>query len=302
MARYFRDMLAQRQRNAQTLLCVGLDPLVEKIPKTMRWAKWWQRLFTMRIFPNFIRIFAHMAAVVDRTARYTSLFKPQVAHYEEVFLGTLGLYFLARYIRRCYPDIPVFLDCKRGDIDRTQRCYGNAWLGMFDFDGMNFSPYMGKSCMAALYDPKRPGKALVGLCYTSNLDAREVQDLHLENGKFLWEQIAESIRHWSEEIGCRHDVGLVMAAAYFLDKEKKVVYDKHLKRLRELHGDFFWLLIPGIGTQGGVIKATVEAAYYGPGSMAINSSSGVCFAEDPGVAASRTSEDILAAFSGRSIG
>lgn len=284
MDRNFREMLAKRQIETNSLVCVGLDPLVEKIPKRMRWAKWWQKILIWPIWPNFIRIFVHMAAVADRTAEHASMFKPQAAHYEAVFLGTLGLYMLARYIRRNYPDIPVFLDCKRGDIERTQGCYGNAWLDLFGFDGMNFSPYMGSSCLSALYNPKRKGKALVSLCYTSNSDAREVQDLKLADGSFLWEQMALFILHWAKKADCLENAGLVMAAAYRPTKTSPA-YTHHLESVRELVGNQLWFLIPGIGTQGGEEEETVRAAYRGPGSIAVNSSSKICFADDPGAEA-----------------
>jgi orotidine-5'-phosphate decarboxylase len=78
---------------------------------------------------------------------------------------------------------------------------------------MNFSPYMGKDCMAQLADKNNPGRAIVGLCYTSNKSAREVQDIKLADGRCYWEFIAERTLAWAEELGIVNDAGLVMAAA-----------------------------------------------------------------------------------------
>jgi len=145
-------------------------------------------------------------------------------------------------------------------------------------DGMNFNPYMGKDCMSALVSDETAGKALVGLCYTSNPAARQIQDLELADGRKLWEFMAETILEWAKALGVLNDAGLVMAAAYENPKGSGNVYAEHLKNCREILGDKLWFLIPGIGTQGGFVEETVKAAFAGYGSIAINSSSGITFA------------------------
>jgi orotidine-5'-phosphate decarboxylase len=143
---------------------------------------------------------------------------------------------------------------------------------------MNFSPYMGKDCMASLVDESNPGRAIVGLCYTSNPAAREVQDVKLEDGMLYWEFMAKTILSWAEDLGISEDAGLVMAAAFENPKGSGRIYSKHLSRVREIVGEKLWFLIPGIGTQGGFVEETVKASFYGEGSIAINSSSGIIFA------------------------
>jgi orotidine-5'-phosphate decarboxylase len=136
--------------------------------------------------------------------------------------------------------------------------------------------------MAALVDKENLGRALVGLCYTSNPDARQVQDLWVPgattDGAYLWEYFAEWILQWAEELGVVENAGLVMAAAYRTKKDAREIYSRHLTRCREIVGNKLWFLIPGIGAQGGFIKETVRTAYVGPGSIAINSSSEIDFA------------------------
>ncbi|HMB65558.1 MAG TPA: hypothetical protein VKO42_01670, partial [Patescibacteria group bacterium] len=156
----------------------------------------------------------------------------------------------------------------------------------FDIDGaegINFNPYMGEGCMQSLVDEKNPGRAIVGLCYTSNPSARQVQDVKLESEELYWEFMAQNILNWAEELGITDDAGLVMAAAHEKPKGSGKIYSHHLSRVREIVGDKLWFLIPGIGipgigTQGSFIEETVKTAYSGPGTIAINSSSGIIFA------------------------
>lgn len=218
-----------------------------------------------------------MRDIINATAPYASMFKPQKAHYEALKDGHNILQFLVDYIHHMYPDIPVFLDCKRGDIGRTQEQYRIAHFEIDGADGMNFSPYMGKDCMEYLIDREHLGRAIVGLCYTSNSSAREVQDV-ITGQEPYWLFMAHCILEWAEDLGIIENAGLVMAAAHEYPKGSGKIFSEHLKTCRGIVGDKLWFLIPGIGTQGGFIKETIRAAYTGPGSIAINSSSGITFA------------------------
>jgi orotidine-5'-phosphate decarboxylase len=264
----FRERLAARQTAAKTLVCVGLDPEMDKIPGCIR----------DRPGPDSEKVRDWMMEIVRTTAEYASMFKPQIAHWADIFDGTLALRRLILEVRHEFPEIPIFLDCKRGDIARTQRHYRGEAFVQIGADGMNFSPYMGRDCMAALVDENNPGRALVGLCYTSNPDARQVQDVILADGRRYWEFIAESTMNWASELGVLENAGLVMAAAYENPKGSGQIYSEHLARCRQIVGDKMWFLIPGVGTQGGFVAQTVRAAYSGPGSITINSSSDIIFA------------------------
>jgi orotidine-5'-phosphate decarboxylase len=269
MEKGFREMLTERQKKVNSLVCVGLDPIPEKLPK-----------FFAVVGDPWPKISTWMRDIVDATAPYTSMYKPQRAHYEAIENGIRALNNIINHIHTNHPEIPVFLDCKRGDIDRTQQRYGVAHFELDGADGINFSPYMGKSCMEALVGDSSKGKALVGLCYTSNPPAREVQDVKLEDGRPFWEFIAKKTLQWANELGVVENAGLVMAAAYEYPKDSGNVYSDHLKRCRKIVGNKMWFLIPGIGTQGGFVEETIRASYRGPGSIAINSSSAIIFASD----------------------
>lgn len=272
----FRQKLKERQEKIDSLVCIGLDPLPEKIPARFKSSS-----------TTSLQIVNWMNEIVDKTAPYASMFKLQIAHWEAVggsdFLGTTIF-----HIKQRYPDIPVFIDCKRGDIGRTQACYATALFDLAQADGVNFNPYMGKDCMEGL--AKYPGKALVGLCYTSNQSAREMQNVVLLNGKYYWEFVAERVLEWSQELGVTENAGLVMAAAY-LDGD--YIIDYHLTSCRKIVKDKLWFLIPGIGTQGGCVERTVLASYMGYGSIALSSSSDIIFSDDPAAKAQELRDQII---------
>jgi orotidine-5'-phosphate decarboxylase len=270
MGKGFREMLAERQKKVNSLVCVGLDPLPEKLPQSIRQYKGDKEEDVIRRW--FIDL-------IDATAPYACMFKPQRAHYEAFKKDRKILINIVEYIHEVYPDIPVFLDCKRGDIGRTQERYGKAHFAIDGVDGINFSPYMGKDCMEFLVDKSAPGRAIVGLCFTSNPSARETQDIQLaDRGRVYWEFMAETILRWAEELGVVEDAGLVMAAAYEYPKGSGQINSYHLSRVREIVGNKLWFLIPGIGTQGGFVEETIKASFTGAGSIAINSSSEITFA------------------------
>jgi orotidine-5'-phosphate decarboxylase len=278
----FRERLKARQESANSLVCVGLDPLIEKLPAEYRGLD----------KGNAIRLW--MSDVVNATAKYASMFKPQRAHWEAVRGGAEALSSVVEYIRTHYPDIPIFLDCKRGDIDRTQKQYSYAHFELDGVDGMNYNGYMGKDTLRSLVDPRWPGRALVGLGRTSNPEAWEVQDRLLTDGRLVWEAMVQDILNWSTEFGVLENAGVVMGAAHADNRigRRGMIYSEHLARARTNVGNKLWFLIPGIGTQGGFIEETVLAAYTGSGSIAINSSSGIIFSEDPAAEARKLRDQI----------
>lgn len=268
----FRQRLYERQRSIGSLVCLGLDPLPDKLPHCLRGGLIGAHLA--------IDIATWMEAIADATAPYVSVFKPQKAHWEAFPNGAWALQKVVAHIKQHHPEIPIILDCKRGDIGRTQQRYRIAHFEIDGVHGMNFSPYMGKDCMEHLVDRDHLGRALVGLCYTSNPSARQVQDVKMHDGRAYWELIAETTLAWAEELGVVENAGLVMAAAYEKPKGSGEIFSEHLTRCREIVGGKLWFLIPGVGTQGGYVAETVRAAYEGLGSIVINSSSGIIFASD----------------------
>jgi orotidine-5'-phosphate decarboxylase len=215
--------------------------------------------------------------IVDATAPFACLFKPQHAHWEAIPGGSEALKTLVAYIHFNHPTIPVFIDCKRGDIEDTQVQYGIAHFEAERFDGMNFNGYMGFATVEPLAR-RHPGRAIVGLGRTSNPSAWEIQDALMADGRPLWEFMVEKQLQWFRRLGITADAGIVMGAAYLDPQDPNRGHDDHLHRVRQLIGDELWLLIPGVGKQGGLARATVEASFQGFGSIAVNSSSAIDFA------------------------
>lgn len=268
--RGFRQRLADRQGRVNSLVCVGLDPLTEKLPDIVRAST-----------PSVgAAVLLWMRDIVDATAPIASMFKPQHAHWEAIPGGLEALRTLIAHIHLHHPDIPVFLDCKRGDIARTQRQYREAHFALEGVDGMNYNGYMGRSTLESLIseDPANRGRALVGLGRTSNPDAWEIQDARLADGRRFWELMVERQMSWSQDLGVIDNAGIVMGAAHKDPDKSDKIYSWHLSRVREIVQLLMWLLIPGIGTQGGFVEETIKAAFAGPGSIAINSSSEIDFA------------------------
>ena len=288
----FRAALTARQIAVNSLLCVGLDPLLEKVPQTVLdhfGCRTWEDI-TEELQGTVVLYW--MKGVVDATALYASMFKPQRAHWEALVGGAEALRSIVAYIHEKYPDIPVFLDCKRGDIDRTQRQYRDAHFLLDGVDGMNYNGYMGSDTLKALVDPKYPGRALVGLGRTSNPAAWRVQDRLLADVRIVWEAMVRDILDWSTEFGVLENAGVVMGAAHKSPYTSEPIYSRHLVKGREIVGNQLWFLIPGIGKQGGFVEETVKAAYAGAGSIAINSSSAISESDDPGTAAKKTRDEI----------
>lgn len=284
----FRAILTERQTKVDSLVCVGLDPLIEKAPKHLLGG-----LTHPELGPATLYLW--MKSIVDATAPYASMFKPQLAHWEAIRGGVEMLRLIITYIHNNYPDIPVLADSKRVDIDRTQAQYAEAILGNLNADGMNYCGYMGRDTLKSLAQPKFAGRALVGLGRTSNPDAWEVQDAYMASNRCLWQFMVEKQLAWSQEFGVLENAGIVMGAAHKDPISLNSIYSDHLARAREIVGTSMWFLIPGIGTQGGFVLATVRAAYAGPGTIAINSSSGIIFAsqgEDFASAAGKATETL----------
>lgn len=275
----FSEMMTLRQIKTGCFVCVGLDPLPEKMPKHLNSQSPYQTALGMDVA-------IWMMGIVDATHPYAAMYKIQRAHWEALPSGAEALQVLTRYIKNRYPDIPVFLDAKRGDIGRTQARYRLAHLEIDGADGVNLSPYMGQDCLEFLVESSVNGNlndpksehGLVSLCYTSNQSGRETQDVELADGRKYWEFIAETVLNWSSNLKTPECVGLVMAAAYEYPKSSGQIYSEHLKRCREIVGDKLWFLVPGVGTQLGYVAETVRAGWAGWGSMVISSSSDIIFA------------------------
>lgn len=246
----FKEKLTARWHKSNSLLCVGLDPDITKIP--------------VHIASGPEPLFEFNRAIIDATADTVAAYKPNSAMYEAS--GRSGVEQLQKtcaYIETNYPDIPILLDFKRGDIGNTNNYYAQYAFDYLGVDAITIHPYMGKEANEAFLTYK--DKGIFVLCRTSNPGAGEFQDLEV-GGKKIYQIVAKNVMaNWNDNDNC----ALVIGATY----------PKELATIRKELGDDVIFLIPGAGAQGGAAQETVKAGVNSRGTgMIINSSREIIFA------------------------
>jgi orotidine-5'-phosphate decarboxylase len=244
----FTDKLRNRWQQANSLVCVGLDPDPAKFPDAFVDDE--DALF------NFCR------DIADATAQYACAFKPQIAYFAAHNGGEAQLQRLIAHINATHPDVPVILDAKRGDIGSTAAQYAVEAFDRFGADAVTLNPYMGRDSAAPFL--QRNDRGCVFLCHTSNPGARDFQEL-LVDGAPLYRHIARTIADgWNADGNCALVVG--------------ATFPEELKVIREIVGDMP-LLIPGVGAQGGDVEAVVRNGKSADGAgLMVNSSRGILYA------------------------
>jgi orotidine-5'-phosphate decarboxylase len=233
----------------RSFLCVGLDSEIERIPSFLLTANDPMFEFNKRI--------------IDATHEYAVAYKPNVAFYECYGAkGWISLEATVRYIKENYPEIFVIADAKRGDIGNTSKMYAKAFLENMPFDAITVAPYMGEDSVTPFLSYNE--KWVVLLALTSNKGADNFQ-YHNEDGIKLFERVLSISQKWGTINNLMYVVGATRA--------------EMLKSIRKLVPDHF-LLIPGVGAQGGSLE---EVAKYGLNSkcgLLVNSSRGIIFADN----------------------
>ena len=244
----FTEKLAASTAKHDSLLCVGLDPDVARFP------------LEFKDKPDAIFLFCK--AIIDATAIYACAFKPQIAYFAA--LGAEDqLQSICDYLKKNYPDIPIVLDAKRGDIGSTAEQYAREAFERYDADAVTLNPYMGFDSIAPYLEWKDRGAII--LCRTSNPGGSDLQFLTV-NDLPLYQHVARLVAEkWNQHGHC----GLVVGATF----------PHELEQVRKIVGDMP-LLVPGIGAQGGDIEATVKAGRSSSGAgMMINSSRAILYAK-----------------------
>jgi orotidine-5'-phosphate decarboxylase len=286
MACKFFEMLNARW-DMGARMCVGLDPDWEKIP--MRYKAYKAKdYFSFEAFERFLY------SIIKETAAANPLcYKPNRAFFERY--GTTGTRILRdtiRVIRQLAPDVPIIFDAKYGDIGNTNNGYAHYAFETLGVDAVTVHNYLGKEAMRPFLDQK--DKGIIVLCRTSNPGADEFQDLMISiSGReskqwgetprrhiCLYEYVAHKVTdEWNYNRNCALVVGATAS--------------EQLSQVRQIINDDTWLLIPGIGTQGGDLVSSVR---YGVNNhkrgIIINSSSGIPFTADPGAELRRLTNDI----------
>ena len=249
----FIDKLRARWQQADSLVCVGLDPDPAKFPDAL--------------VDDDDALFSFCRDIVDATAGYACAFKPQIAYFAAHNGGEAALQRLIAHINGAHPDVPVILDAKRGDIGSTAAQYAVEAFERYGADAVTLNPYMGRDSAAPFLQYNDRG--CVFLCHTSNPGARDFQELTMSDGSGggepLYQRIARTIAgEWNADGNCALVVG--------------ATFPEELKVIRGIVGDMP-LLIPGIGAQGGDIEAVVRNGRTADGTgLVINSSRGILYA------------------------
>ncbi len=244
----FTDKLAVASQRHDSLLCVGLDPDITRFPQQLQGRQG--------------SIFEFCKAIIDATASVACAFKPQIAYFAALAAED-QLQAVCDYLKQHYPDMPIVLDAKRGDIGATAEQYAREAFERYRADAVTVNPYMGFDSIAPYLEWKDRG--VIVLCRTSNPGGSDLQFLQVD-GKPLYQHVARLVAGpWNRNGQC----GLVVGATF----------PQELAEVRAIVGDMP-LLVPGIGAQGGDIEATVKAGRTASGGgMMINSSRAILYAK-----------------------
>lgn len=255
--------LQARMEASESLLCVGLDPDLSRLPPR----------FAGELHP----LFSFCRSVVDQTAEFACAFKPNTAFFEaHGEVGWAQLAMLFAYMRETYPTHFTICDAKRADIGSTNRGYVRAIFDELGADAVTLHPYLGREALQPFLE--RGDKACIVLCRTSNAGAGEFQDL-ASDGKPLWQHVAERVRTaWDTRGNCM----LVVGATYLTE----------MACIRATAPEMTFL-VPGIGAQGGNICGTVRAGLRADGKgLILSSSRDILYSDDPAEAARGTRDAI----------
>ena len=226
----------------RTYLCVGLDTEPSKLPAG-------------------VSVLDFNKAVIDATAPYCVAYKPNLAFYEA--MGLEGWRILGEtvdYLRSSYPEQFLIADAKRGDIGNTARKYAETFFRSFDFDAVTLSPYMGLETVEPFLD--YPGRFAIVVALSSNRSSADFQQARQED-KPLYRTVIEKCMAVSTPENMMFVVGATKA-------------DK-LSEIRRFCPDNF-LLVPGVGAQGGSAEEVIAHGANARGGLLINSSRGVLYA------------------------
>jgi len=235
----------------KSFVCLGLDPDLSQIPS--------------HLCSSRTPFFDFNKGIIEATADIVCAYKPQIAHYS-AFGREIELEKTISFIKTHYPEIPVILDSKRGDIGSTAHFYAVEAFERYGADAVTLNPYLG-------FDSIEPfmlweGKGLIILCKTSNKGSPLFQDLKTPDME-LYLKVASEVKSWSGSgIG---DFSIVVGASQ----------PEILKAIRDIVGDMLFL-VPGIGAQGGDLNSVMaegrSKTKAGDPSMIINSSRGIIYA------------------------
>ena len=229
----------------ESFLCVGLDTDLEKIPE--------------HLLELEDPIFEFNKQIIDATKDYCVAYKPNLAFYESH--GVKGWESLQKTMEYIPSDIFTIADAKRGDIGNTSRMYAKTFFEYFNFDSVTVAPYMGNDSVSPFLEFRN--KWVILLAATSNLGGLDFQYKKIEGGKRVFEEVLEKSLEWGNEENLMYVVGATRA--------------EMLSDVRAIVPDAF-LLVPGVGAQGGSLQEVVKYGMNNTCGLLVNSSRGIIYA------------------------
>ena len=244
-----RQELIDNIKRKKSFLCVGLDTDIRKIP---------QHLLTEED-----PIFAFNRAIVDATAQYCIAYKPNLAFYEAMGVkGWIALERTIEYIRKNYPDQFIIADAKRGDIGNTSQLYARTFFEEMDVDAVTVAPYMGEDSVTPFLGYN--GKWVILLALTSNKGSQDFQRTEDKNGQPLFEKVLCKSQEWANADQMMYVVGATQGQAF-----------EDIRRIAPNH----FLLVPGIGAQGGSLEEVCRYGMTKDCGLIVNSSRAIIYAD-----------------------
>lgn len=245
-----KQELFEQIKKKQSFLCVGLDTDLNKIPK--------------HLLESSDPIYEFNKSIIDATAKYCVAYKPNLAFYEAAGLdGWLAFEKTVAYIKQRYPEIFLIADAKRGDIGNTSEMYARSFFDKLKMDAVTVAPYMGEDSVRPFLVQK--GKWVILLALTSNKGSNDFQLIEDANGEALFEKVLKTSQQWASDDEMMYVVGATQ--------------DKLFSRVRKIVPNHF-LLVPGIGAQGGSLEAVCKVGMNSTCGLLVNSSRAIIYADD----------------------
>ena len=244
-----KQQLIENIRTKRSFLCVGLDTDLKKIPQ--------------HLLKEEDPIFAFNKAIIDATAPYCVAYKPNLAFYECFGLkGWVAFDKTVRYIKEHYPDIFIIADAKRGDIGNTSAMYARCFFEELDIDSLTVAPYMGEDSVTPFLQYK--DKWVILLALTSNKGSHDFQLTEDKDGVRLFEKVLRTSQQWASDQQMMYVVGATQGRLF--------------EDIRKIAPEHF-LLVPGVGAQGGSLEEVCKYGMTKDCGLLVNSSRGIIYAD-----------------------
>ncbi|MEE1241766.1 MAG: orotidine-5'-phosphate decarboxylase [Bacteroidaceae bacterium] len=243
-----KELIASIQRK-RSFLCVGLDTDIKKVPA--------------HLLQEEDPVFAFNKAIIDATAPYCVAYKPNLAFYESMGVkGWIAFEKTVAYLRENYPDQFIIADAKRGDIGNTSAMYARTFFEEMDLDAVTVAPYMGEDSVTPFLGYE--GKWVILLALTSNKGSHDFQLTEDAQGEKLFEKVLRKSQEWAGNDQMMYVVGATQGKAF-----------EDIRRIAPNH----FLLVPGIGAQGGSLEEVCKYGMTSECGLIVNSSRAIIYAD-----------------------